>query len=339
MDKIITPNQNSWEKIVQYYILIIALVATWYLRQVVFIFLLAFIVASILDKPVDILEKKCPNRWWATSLVYSILLMVGGAIIYLSFPVLTSYWNNIIQSIPKNIQQFLYLIPQQNSSSFPLLFNQLENLFQGSAYTLGGLVQQLIDIIGRVLTNFSFGGLVLLFAFFINGEKDSQNKVIRFILPSSYREHGVRLWAITRSKVSDWLFAQGILSVFVGVAAYIGFSLIHLPEAGLLAVAAAVLDFIPYVGPFMAAILAFTSGVSESIGLALLAIIIFFFIQFLENIVSPFLRGKVMKMSPLLVLTSLLIGGKLAGLGGMIIALPLAAAIKEFIQSKRYINN
>ena len=339
MDKIINTEQNSWERIIQYYILVIALVTTWYLRQVIFIFLLAFVVAAILERPINVLEKKHLNRWQATSLVYLILVIIGGILVYLSLPSLATYWNSIVQEIPQNIQQLFTSSFSQPHASLSTLLTQLKNVFQGTPYSLGGLIQRFTNVIGGIFHSFSLAGLVLILAFFINGEKDSQEKMIRFFLPHSYQERGVRLWKITRTKVTDWLFAQTILSVFVGTSAYIGFSLIHLPGAGLLAVTAGILDFIPYVGPFLAAALAFISGASQSIAIALLAAAIYFFIQLLENIISPVLRGKVMKMSPLLVIISLIIGGKLAGLGGMIIALPLAAGIKEFIQLKYYKNN
>ena len=339
MDNITSTNQSSWERMIQYYILVVALVATWYLRQVIFIFLLAFVVAALLENPITALEKKHLNRWQATSLIYFSLLVIGGFVVYLSLPSLTSYWNNIIQEIPQGIQQLFSVSFNQSQTSLSTLLGQLESLFQSSSYSLGTLIKQFVDIVTKIFSDFSLGGIVLILAFFINGEKNSQEKIIRLFLPQRYQERGIRLWTITRSKVSDWLFAQSLLSIFVGVAAYIGFSLISLPGAGLLAVTAGILDFIPYIGPFVVAILAFLSGASQSMVIGILALSIYMFIQLLENIFSPVLRGKVMKMSPLLVIVSLIIGGKLAGLGGMIIALPLAAGIKEFIQLKYYKNN
>jgi len=72
--------------------------------------------------------------------------------------------------------------------------------------------------------------------------------------------------------------------------------------------------------------IAFLVGVSQSFFLGISILIIFIIIQTIEGFISPILRAKTMKLNPLVIILAVLIGGKLAGVAGIIIALPLAAA-------------
>jgi predicted PurR-regulated permease PerM len=114
--------------------------------------------------------------------------------------------------------------------------------------------------------------------------------------------------------------------------AFISLKILGVPQAEFLAILAALFDFIPYIGPLIIGFIAFLVGISQSLFLGISIIIIFIIIQAIEGFVGPLLRAKTMKLNPLVIILAVLIGGKLAGVAGIIIALPLAAAAIELIR-------
>ena len=93
------------------------------------------------------------------------------------------------------------------------------------------------------------------------------------------------------------------------------------------------LNFIPVVGPILAGILIFLIVSLDSIPRAIWALVAFILIQLIEgNILTPILTKKFIGLPPVLVLISLSIGGKLWGILGAILAIPLAGIIYEFLK-------
>ena len=205
----------------------------------------------------------------------------------------------------------------------------LFGISQGQLYEF--LVQSadfLIKILGGAFTTF----FVLIFSFFINTEKKGIEKAISLVFPSAYEDYVIYLWGKTRQKVSSWFFGQLILSAIVGSLVFISLKILGIAQAEFLAILTALFDFIPYVGPLIIGLIAVLVGMSQDVFLGISILIIFIIVQAIEDFISPLLRAKTMKMNPLVILLALLIGGKLAGIAGTIIALPLAAAMIELIR-------
>jgi len=321
----------SWQSIWRFYAVFFLFLTIWYLRQVIFIVLVGFIIASLLDRPINILEKKWKNRWGATLAVYISLGVVIILLAYLVIPVFTAYFHNIQQILPSWMtKDFLHQIwiGENNSFFSNGNFGRLLGISQNQiSQFLGQITNFLAKVLGGAFSAF----LVLTLSFFINTERKAIEKVLRLFSPARYEEYTIHLWQRAQEKVDGWFFSQLLLSLMVGTLAFIGFEIIGLPQALFLAILAAFLDFIPYIGPIFVGLVAFLSGASQGLLIGVLAITIFALIQALEAFISPGLRAKAMRLNPILIIVALLIGGKLAGVGGAIIALPLAATLMDFL--------
>lgn len=124
---------------------------------------------------------------------------------------------------------------------------------------------------------------------------------------------------------------QFLLAVLIGVLTYLGLSILGIQYALVLAVIAAVFELIPLFGPILAAIpavaIAFANG---GIAIALIVVALYLIIQQFENhLIYPLVVTKVVGVPPILVILALLIGAKLAGVLGMLLAVPVAAAFQE----------
>ena len=325
----------SWQSIWRFFLVLLLLIAIWFFRQIILFILVAFIIASLLEEPVNYLSSKIKSRWLATLIIYLISLFLMGLLIYLAIPLISE---TIIDLIPKfnlniNPEIIRNFIQEWEITGVPFknflsvlgpLSNQFLDFFAKS-------ISFLVKIAGGVFSIF----FIFLLAFFLNTERNGVERGIRLITPKNYEEYTVYLWGKARKKVGDWFYGQLIISLFVGVLVFIAFKILALPNPEFLAVLAALFDFIPYIGPFIAGFIATVFGLSQSLLLGVLSLVIFIAIQVLESIIAPSIRSRVMQINPLIIMFAILFGGKLAGALGIVIALPLAATIIELIRDIR----
>lgn len=130
-----------------------------------------------------------------------------------------------------------------------------------------------------------------------------------------------------------WLLGQGFAMVVTGVLTWIGLMLLGVPLAGVLAVITAILGFIPYLGPLIAAVPAMLLALTESPSLALYVALLFIAIQSIEgNVLTPLVQARAADLPPVLLLLAQILAGALFGLLGIALAAPAAAAAMVLVR-------
>jgi len=123
-----------------------------------------------------------------------------------------------------------------------------------------------------------------------------------------------------------------MLGLIIAVIDYIGLLAIQVPYALVLALLSGLLEFIPVVGPFTAGAIAVVVALTVSPLHALLVVILYLIVQQLENgLIVPKIMQKAVGLSPVVIIVAVLIGVKLLGLFGALLAVPIAAVISVFI--------
>jgi len=130
-----------------------------------------------------------------------------------------------------------------------------------------------------------------------------------------------------------WMQGQLILGFLIGLLTYLALTIFQVPYALILAVIAGCLELIPLFGPTLSAVpavaIAWSSG---GIPLAITVVIIYIIIQQFENhLIYPIVVTKVVGVPPVMTILSIVIGLKLGGFLGLLLAVPLAAAIQELM--------
>lgn len=183
-----------------------------------------------------------------------------------------------------------------------------------------------------------FGGVVsfilmLVISFYLAVQDDGIAKFLRIIVPLKHENYAVSLWRRSQVKIGYWMQGQLLLAIFIMVLVYAGLLIIGVPHALLLAFAAGVLELIPLFGPVIAAIpallIAYTSlGMTTTLIVAILYILI----QQLENhVIYPLVVKKMVGVPAIVSILAIVVGGQLAGFLGIVISVPVAAVIMEFI--------
>lgn len=153
-------------------------------------------------------------------------------------------------------------------------------------------------------------------------------------LPASFRKEGLVVIQETSQTLANYIQGQITVCIFVGTACFIGFLLIDLPYALTLGLVIAITNIIPYVGPFIGAAPAVAVGLFQSPFTAILVILIIVIVQQLDgNLISPLIIGKSLNIHPLTIIMILLVAGSLAGILGMILAVPTYAVVKTITKN------
>lgn len=319
--------------------------ALWLLRDLVLIIITAVVLASSIEPGIKFLRKYRIHRIPAVLLTYVSLAGLFFGLIYSFVPPIINEAAGITQSLPSmvhSIDQSLFggnsfLAPAFTQggqagadTSNPVLEGLFNKLSDSSGTTSHGVLVTASAIFGGV---FSFILIVVLSFYFAMQEHGIEN-FIKIIIPFSSEAYALDLWARSKAKIGKWMQGQLLLGVLIFVLVYLGLTIFGVPYAMTLALLAGVFEIIPVFGPILSAIpgviLAFATG-----GASLALIIAAFYLlvqQFESHLIYPLVVRKVVGVPPILVILALIIGGELAGVIGILISVPVAAAIMEFVE-------
>lgn len=304
------------------------LAGLWFLVQIKDIIILVFLSLLLLAaflKPVEWLTRHKVPRILAIIIVYLILIAFISFAIGIIIPPLVSQTSDLISKFPQIISTI---------NDF-LIFNKIP--VQDLSRTLSGQIQQVISnvfsISKAIFSSIFLVMTLFVFTFYLLLE---WKKVIK-LTSSPFSGRQEKLIANIISKVENglghWVRGQLSLSVIVGLLTLIGLTILGIPYALPLALVAGILEIVPIIGPIVSAIPAILVALTISPVLALAVIALFFIVQQLENhLIVPFVMSKVVGLQPPVVIISLLIGAKLAGIGGAFLAVPVVVVGKIVLQ-------
>lgn len=319
-------------------ILLVLLVAVlFYLRNLVLIVITAVVIASAIEPPTKWFVKYKFPRVVAVMIVYLLFLSFLLSFFYFFIPPVLSEMINFLGVLPSYLDTF------DSSSPFQ------ESIFLGTqgivdTFSITNVVTELRTLFSNVsesflaTVTFVFGGvfsfvLIIVFSFYFAVQETGIDDFLKIISPVKYQKAVISLWKRSQVKIGLWMQGQIILAVIVGMLVYLGLTILGVKYALLLAVIAAVFELIPVFGPILssipAIIIAFVDGGATT---GLLVIGLYIIIQQFENhLIYPLVVTKVVGVPPLLVILALIIGAQLAGFLGIILAVPIAAVIQEFV--------
>ena len=306
----------------------------YFLRDIIFILLFAVIIASGVTPFANWLDEKKIPRILGVLMLYLSIFILALFLLSLVVPFVTGELNQLIKDLPQFINQVSVSLEkaQESSGRYVDLFSEIQNLLDRFAGYLQASSQSAFNFVVSI-----FGGLfsflaVIVLSFYLSVMRGGIENFIRSVVPSKYEGEVIRVWRRSENKVGRWLQGQLLLALIVGVAVYVTLSLLGVRFALLLGIITMVLELVPTVGPVLSAIPGVILAFSQSPTLGLWVLIAYVVIQQLENhILVPIVLGKTTGLNPVVVIVALLIGVKLAGVIGMVLAVPVAAVLVEII--------
>lgn len=314
-------------------------VTLYFLRDLVLVLLASVVIASAIEPAARWFSKHKIPRVLGVLFVYIAVIIVIGAVFYLFIPALfdeTARIGNLLAdrigaldttagaekldtiSADSLVSDISKAFPLQDAISNLETFTRAlsSNVFHAISIVFGGILSLL---------------LIIVISFYLAVQEDGIVNFLRIVTPERHEEYVINLWRRSQQKIGKWAQGQMMLGLLIGILVYLGLTVLGVKYALTLALLAAIFELIPVFGPILAAVPAVLLGFSDGATLGLMVIGFYVIIQQFENhLIYPLVVRKVVGVPPLLVIISLIIGAELAGFLGILLSVPVAAAIMEY---------
>lgn len=302
---------------------------------------IGLIIAWLFDPIVTRLNKKGLKRIWGTSICYVAFIGIIVFIISSLIPVLSEQINDFVSTT----------IPTMYETSKGWIDNVFDNLAEIESFDVNTIrteifnkleifATEITSSLPELLVNFVtslFSGIGvfvigLIIGFYLLLDLDKNVDTLYSLLPKKHRGEVKRLLLSINKPLRNFVNGALIDCTVVFVILAIGFSIIGLKAPLLFALFCAIVNIIPYAGPYIGGIPAVVVAFSQSPTVGIAVLIYIAVIQLLEgNLFQPYIMSKTTKLSPVTIILGLLIFGHLFGIVGMVLSTPLIGAIREII--------
>lgn len=328
--------------IIKTLIILVLAYVLYQMLDLVLVLLTSIVLASAVEPVINWFSRYKVKRLPAVLITYIFVIVAFAGLLYFFVPPVLQEASNLLNDAPKYVETITLWNPLKEAektvgtlalktgfdtpSVLGDLINQVSSLTSNASNNLVSIIS---NIFGGV---FSFV-LIIVLSFYLAAQEAGVEKFLKIITPVKSEAYIIDLWKRSQKKIGHWLQGQLLLGVLVGVLVYLGLTILGIENALVLAVFAGILEIIPLFGPIISAIPAVVFGIADGgLTVGLLVVGLYVIIQQFENhLIYPLVVKKVVGISPILVILSLIVGAKLAGFLGILLAAPITAIVMEFL--------
>ena len=322
-------------------IIVLAVAALWGVGRVagaLVPFVIAFMLVFLLNWPVRELSRRGLSRGLASLIcILGTLLLLGGTLTLVgpfvgrqlvslgnAAPVYLAKMEALATSLHARYADIAF--PEWLTGFIAAVTTRLSQL----AITFGNdAARTLVSTGGGVATGLFDFLIAMVIAFWALKDLPKMREELVVLAGPKYEADAEHLVLTVTRVVGGYLKGQTIAALTIGTLTTIGLSIIGVPYALVLGIVTALFSFVPYVGPFTAGLIAGLVGLFHGTWMAVFAVVVVAVAQNLtDTLVTPRVMSKQVDLHPILVIFSLLVGGSLFGIPGMLFAIPVAATGK-----------
>lgn len=304
-------------------------------NQVVFILFIAILMGTVIRPAVTWLHQRGLPRMAGVLLIFSLLLALFIGFMLLLFPLIIEQGTTIAAAVPgyyQSLREWMVIYPNQwvvrLSTFLPGTLPSLVPLLQTGPQMLSS-AEQALGFVGMA-ANIIFTAtaiLLLTFHWTLDGPRTIQS-LLRLVPLGQRRSIGELVSAI-ETKVGFYVAGQGVLCLVMGIMSLVAYLLIGLPNVLVLGLLAGVGEAVPLVGPLIGAVPAAFMALSIAPGKLVWVIVVTIILHQTENyLLAPRIMRKAVGVNPFVSLLAFFAFGSLLGLGGILLAIPMAAIIQ-----------
>lgn len=298
--------------------------ALYLMREAVAIVLLALVISTALHPPVAFLHRWKIPRILGTIIIFLAVFVILAFIVYALLPVVILELNSLVTDLSELTNRLFGF--QAPADVVNLITPNLNNL---TDLLLAGNVP-FLEVLGRLLGGVTFLIAVLVLSFYLTVSREGVERFLKAVSPAVMENKVLHLYGRTKKKIGRWFQAQVVLSLVIGIVTFIGLKLLGVEQALVLGVIAGLFELVPIAGPIFAGALAIVIAATQSLTLAFWVLIFFVAIQQLEgNLLVPVVMKKAVGIHPVIILVALLGGAEIAGVVGMLLAVPAVVFLQE----------
>ncbi len=316
--------------------LFLAIYFVYHIRAIVLVFLLTLLFSIIVSGPVDYLQRKGIGRAWGTLIAFTglaLILIVAG---YSMGSIVESQVRGLIESAPTLLSDAQEQIGQLQSTlglevgllpDPQQLFDSARNLLSGDTFST------FVSVSASVANVFSFLVVILIATIFTVAWPAPLVNGFVTLWPAGQRERVREILGALYKTVQRWFLGQLTSMTIIGLLFTVALFLIGIPFALLLGILSGLLAFIPFVGPFISIIPPILLALAQDPILALWILLAYAVVQFIEgNLIQPVVMNRAVSLHPTVIVFALLIMSTLFGFVGLLLAIPLIAALQVLVR-------
>jgi predicted PurR-regulated permease PerM len=302
------------------------------LRAIVLLLVVALVLAGTFNPLVEWIERRGLPRGYALALLLLALLLVTAALVFLTVPSLVEQLAQIVRNAPRQ-RDALIAVLQQRDVTAPLA-RAVQNA--GLEQAFSRLEGDLLGYSPRAVAGLGWAATTLVLAFYMLADGKRTQGALYAVVPRDYHMRLARILQNLEAIVGGYMRGQLITSAAIGLFTFVLLVSCGVPNALSLALFAAVVDIVPFIGGLLATVPAVLSALSRGVPVGLVVLIALFVYQEVENrILVPRVYGRVLRLTPTTVVVALLSGGILLGVIGAMLALPIAAGLQMMVSELR----
>ncbi|MBX4198151.1 AI-2E family transporter [Candidatus Parcubacteria bacterium] len=314
---------------------IFALVALGFLlfvlRDVVLILLTAVVFASAIEPGTLWFIRRGVPRIIGVTLIYLLSAILIAGLFYFLLPPFLSDLGGFIKALPQYITALNLKAPVavQGLSTSTSFGQTVENIITTLSNASGSILATLTTVFGGA-TSFV---LIIVLSFYLAVQDHGIEDFLKLVAPLKHEHYVIDLWRRTQRKIGRWMQGQLLLAIIVGLLVFVGLALLGVHHAFSLALIALVFEIIPIFGPILSAVPGIaTAFIQGGFTFALIVGLMYLVVQQIEShVIYPIVVKKVVNVHPLVVIIAFLVGAKLGGFLGILLSVPLATALTEFM--------
>lgn len=325
-------------------LLVGALFLLWLFRGILTPFLVGMALAYLLDPVADLLERWKFSRFWATSVVMAVVVVLVIGAFFLVVPLIVQQAIGLAQRLPGYINQLQELANQWAPEIREFLGedraqqfeNGLSDLLDNSFAIIGGITSTAFQSSLTIINTLGLLVVTPVVAFYLLLDWDGMTKRIDDLLPRDYASEIRGVLSDMDKALAGFIRGQGSVVLLLAIFYAVALSLAGLNFGLAIGVTAGLLSFVPYVGFLVGAVLSIGIAIVQSwpdwLYVGLIAGI-FLVGQFIEgNILYPKLVGSSIGVHPVWLMFSLFAVGILFGTVGLLLAVPIVAIIGVLVR-------
>ena len=305
-------------------------------------FVVGFVLAYILDLPVERMARLRIPRWASVLIVYAVVVLLIFLAVRAVVRPLADEISAFIREFPAFVAQVTDLYAHLDLP--PVVRDAIDKWLEGLSHGVGGFnpgdLLPVFTGIAGVLGSIVSYVVVPVWLFYLIKDRPELTAAAERSLPVEWRADVRAASGLGVRVFGQWLRGQVFLGLVVGIATFIGLEILSLtvdPVFGrfavLLSVLAGVMELLPIIGPIISAIPAVILGLTAGVDAAIAAVLLYLLIQQVENhVLVPKIQGDAVELHPSIVITAIVLGGAIAGILGAILAVPLTAAARDIFR-------
>ncbi|MDU4951990.1 MULTISPECIES: AI-2E family transporter [Clostridium] len=306
------------------------------IKDVVSMIFISFLLSYVLKPIQEFLYKKGINKKAsAIILILSIIGIIAGFVIYF-VPIVLKEGEHFYESLEdiKNSMSYMYSTIMEKNKFFMYLNGELE--YRVRSFTNSLLLKVLDGVVSFGENVLSFAVVPVLSYYFLGEGEFFYNKFM-LLIPRTKRTATRNIFNDIDKILSRYVASQFLLSILIGGLTFIVLISLKVDFPIILSVINGIANIIPYFGPIIGAVPPILMALLISPSKALWVTVLLLIIQQIEgNILSPKIIGDSISMHPIIVIILLILGGKIGGFTGMVLAVPLGVVIKIIYEDVNY---